>query len=87
MVYAFTKAIQLSPPSPLDNLGLENANVITVMLQVMEMAQKGRFFIQGFKSSPYFQVPNHFPMFSSKISNVHHTLLEIVLKFLFVRMT
>lgn len=43
MVYAFTKAIQRSTSSPPDNLGLENANVITVMLHVMEMAQKGGF--------------------------------------------
>lgn len=47
VAYAFTKAIQLSLPSPPDNLGLENANVITVMLQVMEVAQKGGFSSKG----------------------------------------
>lgn len=47
MVYAFTKAIQRSTSSPPDNLGLENANVITVTLHVMEMAQKGGFSSKG----------------------------------------
>lgn len=67
--------------SSIANPGLENANVITVILQVMETTQKREF-------HPRVQIKSIFPgpqslphALSSNISSVHHTLLEISLKF------
>lgn len=73
MVYAFTKAIQLSSPSPLDNPGLENANVITLILQVMEMAQKGGFSSKDSNQVHIARFPNHFPVFFHQTFPMHIT--------------